>query len=159
MIIFPQAAHCIEQRYTEVVVYGGILTNIYYYQHIVNNRAHLFVHSQYNVPRALNNDIGLIYMQNAPTNLLTGYSKYIGRIHLPLPFDENDELSGRDAMLSGYGKINAQTLSNVLRYGRVTIISNPDCAKHYGTGTVTDGVLCSEPRTGYGVCGGDSGSN
>ena len=159
MIIFPQAAHCIEQRYTEVVVYGGILTNIYYYQHIVNNRAHLFVHSQYNVPRALNNDIGLIYMQNAPTNLLTAYLPHVGGINLPLATDSNVDLSGRNAMMSGYGRINAQTNSDVLRYGQSQIISNPECNQFYLAGIVIDGVLCTVANMGFAGCPGDSGGN
>lgn len=64
---------------------------------------------------------------------------------------------GATARVSGWGLTDgdSDSLSDVLRYIDVKVISNADCAAIYGD--IPNGILCTSGEQGTGSCNGDSG--
>ncbi|CAB3385176.1 Hypothetical predicted protein [Cloeon dipterum] len=111
------------------------------------------VHPSYN-PTTLNNDIALLRLPSAVT-----LSTYISLSRLPRLSDASNTFSGTLATVSGWGKpTDASTsVSDVLRYVSVPVITNTACAGVYGSTVVVASTLCCSGANGLSSCNGDSG--
>jgi hypothetical protein len=137
-------------------VFGGIINNQvgpYEFFYTIEDQNDMISHEEYDDP-TIRNDVGLLYMANAPSTLFN--SPNIGPIDLPRPGDENFSLVDRWIEMSGFGRLDDTTSSDVLRFSTAPGISNADCANVFGT-YVTDGNLCISTGHGSSTCSGDSG--
>jgi Trypsin len=150
---FEQASHCL-YGFTDIDLYGGILdssTGPANFYASITDPAHKIIHEGYNDDLLLN-DVGLVYLANAPSNLFD--HPYIGRIALACA-DENP-LPGTIVTPSGFGRYNDTTSSQILRYTTAPIITNTQCANVFGS-YVTAGNICIDTTGCRSTCSGDSG--
>ncbi|CAB3376413.1 Hypothetical predicted protein [Cloeon dipterum] len=110
-----------------------------------------FTHESYN-PNNLNNDIGLLKLPSS-----VSLSTYINVIKLPPATDGEVTYAGSTATVSGFGKTSdSSSASPSMQFVNLTVISNLDCAKFYGTDIITSSTLCTQvPKKS--TCQGDSG--
>lgn len=75
----------------------------------------------------------------------------------PIYLAEDNPPVGAECLVSGWGKTDDSTYSNILLGGNVKLISRSSCTKVYGD-EITDQMLCAGV-TDYSIdsCGGDSG--
>lgn len=113
----------------------------------------IIIHPQYN-PGNLNNDISLIRL-DSPLELT--YNAW--PIALPGKSEVGSFYDNEHVVASGWGKTTDYTSgTNQLRFVDMYIEDRQKCINYYGSGTVTDGVICT--YTEYGrrsTCNGDSG--
>ncbi|XP_059491200.1 brachyurin-like [Neocloeon triangulifer] len=102
----------------------------------------------------LNNDIAILTLPSAVT-----LSSYISVVRLPRLSDASNTFSGTSATVSGWGRPSDTTssISDVLRYVSLPIISNSQCASIYGSSVVISSTLCCSGAGGLSTCNGDSG--
>lgn len=105
------------------------------------------MHPEYN-DNLVTNDIGMIFLKNAPKNLCESY-KGVNCIKLPSQEDASTELGGQQGLITGYGKFDDSTYSDILRYIYAPIITNERCKKSFGS-WLNDGNIC----TSSGTCAG-----
>ncbi|KAF2881376.1 hypothetical protein ILUMI_24819 [Ignelater luminosus] len=116
---------------------------------VVVETAEKYVHPSYN-PFTLANDIALVRLQK-PVN-------FTDRIQ-PISLASHNTPANKTLTVSGWGKTSdaSNSVSPVLNYVELDAISNPDCAKVYGSLTVTNGTICCKGRPEHSTCNGDSG--
>ncbi|XP_065349316.1 transmembrane protease serine 11A-like isoform X1 [Cloeon dipterum] len=110
-----------------------------------------FTHESFN-PNNLNNDIGLLKLPSS-----VPLSTYVNVIKLPPATDGEVTYAGLTATVSGFGKTSdSSAASSTMQYVNLTVISNLDCAKFYGTDIIKSSTLCTQvPKKS--TCQGDSG--
>lgn len=110
-----------------------------------------YQHPQYNMVY-LDNDVGLLKL---PQKIK--YSLVVKKIHLPTYTMVKDNLVGKQALVSGWGKSHDDAqASPVLKYTSLKILPNSDCERIYGN-TIIMNKLCLGAENGESVCQGDSG--
>lgn len=111
------------------------------------------VHPQYQA-RTLANDIAVLYLQ--------GHVPFTNNIRpIRLPFGQlfNQDLTGRWATASGYGRYSdavSPTTNTMARYVPIQVISLQQCRGVFGD-VVLDSNICTNGYGGVGICRGDSG--
>lgn len=95
-------------------------------------------------------------MEEATRELFAEFSSYIGVINLPTFDDVSRNLVGRDALISGFGAVNNDQDSSVLRFAETSIISNFKCSIFYW-GLIKNSNICIGTWNGRSTCYGDSG--
>lgn len=150
------AAHCIS-GFQEIDVIGGTISTLetepdeFFYK--VLNRAHLISHENY-MPNLIRNDVGVIYMENARDDIFS--TPYIQPIALPIEGDANVDLTGRIIEMSGFGMMDDQDRSTVLRYGYAPAITTAECQATFGVLNVQAQHLCVNTRDGHAsTCSGE----
>jgi hypothetical protein len=141
-----------------VRVFGGVIsseTGPAYFGSEVTNPLHLIAHQNYK-PDTLENDIGMIFMQDSSPNVFEEFKSYIGLVSLPSLNDASINLSGRDATISGFGMISNSVDSSVLRWAESSIISNKVCGMFFW-GLIKNSNICINTFNGRSTCYGDSG--
>lgn len=149
------AAHCLDGS-VELEVYGGKVSRIttgHDFHTAIRSRSHWILHEQYN-SQLLRNDIALIYMQNAPSNLFD--LPNVAPIALPTRSDANIDLHGYFGTITGFGQINDFQQSYDLLYTTVNIIHNDICRAYYHD-YIQPSNVCIDTVGGYSTCPGDSG--
>lgn len=139
-------------------IFGGIInseTGPAYLGSEVTNPLHLKSHERYNQD-TLENDIGMIFMQDSSPNVFAEFSSFLGIVSLPNLNDASINLSGREAIISGYGMISNTVDSSVLRWAETSIISNNVCGLFYW-GLIKKSNICISTLNGRSTCNGDSG--
>lgn len=108
-------------------------------------RSGIIHHAQYNEAN-LRNDIALIKL---PSNVPISQHVQI----IPLAYNNVTLGSGEQATASGWGYYSdaSQTVSNVLRYVNLPIVSNTICSTTYGTEFVRDSHICVSGANGRGT--------
>ncbi|XP_065169721.1 trypsin-7-like [Atheta coriaria] len=76
-----------------------------------------------------------------------------------LPSDGSDPAAGTDVVCSGWGTLyEGGYVSDQLQSVTVQIVSREDCNDQYGSGSITDRMICAGvPEGGKDACQGDSG--
>jgi len=114
------------------------------------------IHPDYNRITHVNN-IALIYVEDMPANLTD--SSNVAIIDLPSETEAKTNLTGRDAVISGYGVTNDQAIvTEGILYHTTTKITTNDVCKNIRGYNVTDNNLCISPIGNSSVCAGDHGS-
>lgn len=110
-----------------------------------------YLHPQYDM-MYLDNDIGLLKL---PSKIK--FTFFISAVQLPTYSMAKEDLTGNVATVSGWGKTSDEsTVSQVLKYTDLTILSNQQCEIMYGS-TMIGSKLCLFANNGNSICQGDSG--
>ncbi|KAK3911615.1 Chymotrypsin BII [Frankliniella fusca] len=110
-----------------------------------------YTHPKYDMVY-LDNDVGLLKL---PSKIK--FNVFISAVQLPTYSMAMEDLSGSVATVSGWGKTSDDsTISQILKYTDLTILSNKQCEAVYGN-TVTSTKLCLSSENGNSICQGDSG--
>ncbi|XP_030081993.1 trypsin alpha [Drosophila hydei] len=113
-------------------------------------------HEQFNLPTPMNNDIGLIQLQEPLT-----YSDNIKSIPIIAPMDNVPAQA--QLFVSGWGSTSAQKMQTAssLHYTAVVQMDRQRCTQnYYSAATVTNTMFCAGSKSGQGdrdSCLGDSG--
>jgi chymotrypsin len=120
----------------------------------VTSKSDVKVHAGYN-PDTLLNDIAMIRMKDAPTNLFT--NAYIKNITLPVN-QAGTNLVGMSSIVSGFGRTSdaSQAHSQWLKYVSLTVAATTAC-NVYGADFVRSSLICVYTTTLSSSCSGDSG--
>ncbi|XP_046384295.1 chymotrypsin-1-like [Ischnura elegans] len=106
------------------------------------------IHDGYD-PNTLSNDIALLKLSQK-----LHFNDYISPALLPT---NDDTYANEPAWISGWGSSHAGgSHADVLQYAPVTVISNDECRKTYGS-SVIDSMICTLGNSGLGECNGDGG--
>ncbi|KAG5669666.1 hypothetical protein PVAND_017549 [Polypedilum vanderplanki] len=152
------AGHCVyEFIYFEL--YFGLIQRPpgnYTWATAVTGSQYIHLHEKYN-DNTLSNDISLIFLSDAPSNLLE--FSHIGIIPLPIQSDAEINLIGKIASVSGFGRTSdSGSASNVLRNTTAPIMSNAQCALTFGPYILNSNLCLDTNGTNAGSsCSGDSG--
>ncbi|KAG7334873.1 hypothetical protein KOW79_001469 [Hemibagrus wyckioides] len=149
------AAHCF-QRFaaSDITVYLGMGsmegTNPNKQERSASN---IIIHEEYN-NATKDNDIALVQLSSAVT--LTSYVMMVCLAKRNSVFP-----GGTNAWVTGWGNIASEVAlppPRILQKVQVPIVSNNDCAKAYGSGSITDSMMCAGlVEGGKDSCQGDSG--
>jgi secreted trypsin-like serine protease len=149
------AAHCfwnfvITARSTNVIAGAHqIFANEPSQQRRLVQQADYRIHPQVDFSRGMN-DVGLLL--HTPFTL----NNFVRLVTLPTAF-RTDQFAGVAARVSGWGQTGAgQGTSTHLRAVNKSIMSNAQCAQHYGS-HINPTVICTTAGNPISVCGGDSG--
>merc|ERR1719193_165571 len=126
------------------------------------------IHPDYNTPTPLNNDIGLLRLENpivftkniAPLCLPslgeTGFTENLNVNISTLNTNEEVGIVGQNATVLGWGMVNDDGIyAEGLRGVQVEILENDVCNRLYGI--MTENMMCTSGNNGRGTCYGDSG--
>lgn len=155
MSSFSQAAHCIEQNFSEFFISLGKVernVNATWETRIVDQSA-FHRHPSYN-ETTRDNDIGLVYLAESTIDILDGFK--IKVINLPTFDDENVNLVGKKSIVSGFGSTGGLTRSNLLKKVELFVVENENCIESFPT-YVSERNLCGGTEEGIGPCPGDEG--
>lgn len=155
--IIVTAAHCVRgsvRRFT--VIRAG--SNLHADGGVVAQVRRAIEHDDYNVPYGTNNDIGLLFLEDALV-----FRRNMRPVRLPERFEETP--TGAIASISGWGTLygGANTIPDVLQAAKVPIVEQRVCVEAYANRTnpavITDVMLCAGLLETGGVdsCQGDSG--
>ncbi|KAH8364127.1 hypothetical protein KR084_002809, partial [Drosophila pseudotakahashii] len=135
----------------------AVFTNVaYYVPWILANtdikHSDIIIHSGWN-SSILKNDISLIKIPSVT------YSSKIQAVKLPAIASSYSTYAGDSAIASGWGRDSdsSSSVSNILNYVTLTVITNSACASTYGSAVVTSSTLCVATPNGQSTCNGDSG--
>ncbi|XP_060758400.1 uncharacterized protein LOC132869062 [Neoarius graeffei] len=108
-------------------------------------------HENYN-STTINNDIALVQLSSSVT-----FNNYV----MPVCLAASNSLfpGGSNVWVTGWGRISSgESLPSpkTLQEVQVSVVSSTDCAKAYGSGSITDNMICAAER-GKDSCQGDSG--
>jgi len=110
------------------------------------------VHENYN-PNLLDNDVCLVRL---PREIKL--TPLIQTINLPPRSYASQSFEGQAVTVSGWGKPtdSSYTISPVLQYADLKVISNAQCAQEYGN-IISSKIICCAAPGGLSTCNGDSG--
>ncbi|XP_034232186.1 brachyurin-like [Thrips palmi] len=118
-----------------------------------------YVHEKFDLAAILN-DISVFKL---PADGITTWTPYVRPVLLPSFSQARETFLGQTVTLSGYGRYGTSSvspsISPVLRWVNLNVITNAECAKTYGS-VVKSTVLCTAGGTRVGPtgsCNGDSG--
>ncbi|XP_070497170.1 uncharacterized protein [Chironomus tepperi] len=122
----------------------------------VIQKSNFKIHPDYDRYTNVNN-IALIYVEDMPANLTD--HKNVGFIDFPSESDAKTNLTGKIAVISGYGLINDTVdYTEGVLYHTITEITSNDVCQIIQTYNVTEHDLCALPIDNKSVCRGDYGS-
>ncbi|XP_071057382.1 brachyurin-like [Onthophagus taurus] len=149
------AAHCTESAISIDVVLGAhnIRDENEPTQTFITAVSYI-IHENYN-PTAIINDISIITLPDEAVAI----SDIIQLVHLPSWSDVGKDLTGENAVVSGWGKINdgETSYTDYLQFVEFPIITNEDCDVWYFGGTIHDVHICTSGEDARSTCNGDSG--
>ncbi|XP_046722636.1 transmembrane protease serine 9-like [Silurus meridionalis] len=150
------AAHCFQSitapRITVLLGMASLEGTNPYMQK--TNATNIIIHQQYD-QTTNDNDIALVQLSSS-----LNFNDYVRPVCLAA---SNSTLpGGTNVWVTGWGRITVnmslpspQTLQEM----QIPIISNTDCAKSYGSASITNNMMCAGlPQGGKDACQGDSGS-
>lgn len=110
------------------------------------------IHSEYNQPSALKNDIGLVLLAAA-----VPLSSSVKVIQLPPRSDFDVDYTGKSVTACGFGQTSTGDYPNQMQFTYLRTLSSPECSSAHWV--FRDTMLCARGTTslGEGVCYGDSG--
>ncbi|KAF4520520.1 hypothetical protein B566_EDAN004794 [Ephemera danica] len=149
------AAHCTHGTRSILVFLGShyVKQNLESTRAIFSSQKH-GSHPNYRADnRVLDYDFSYVRLPTAAT-----YNNFIKPIRLPKVANVAQTYEGFRARVSGWGTIadGSTSVSNVLKYADVTVISNTDCARTFGP-AIKPSKICVATTGGSGPCNGDSG--
>ncbi|XP_059482865.1 brachyurin-like [Neocloeon triangulifer] len=152
-IILPEwiltAAHCIGTVHD--VILGSISQNPLSSGYVRLTSRVSFKHELYN-SKTLVNDIGLIKLPSTVT-----FTGNISPVRLPIMADAARNMTDLMILVSGFGRtLDTSAYNNVLKFGRLRVVSYQTCASYYGTSTVTASNICTK-QINSATCQGDDG--
>nr|XP_019525619.2 collagenase-like isoform X1 [Aedes albopictus] len=155
-LIAPQwiltAAHCAKDYTAFQIGLGSTLLNV---PRLTMSTVVKIVHPEFD-PIRLANDIALIKLPSQ-----VPYSNEISPIQLPPLHYVAKSFQNVVGIVSGFGRTSdaSQSISTNLKYEKMRLITNSECATVYGTSVIKDSTLCALgwERTNQNVCQGDSG--
>ncbi|KAB5553823.1 hypothetical protein PHYPO_G00043140 [Pangasianodon hypophthalmus] len=110
-------------------------------------------HQEYN-PTTHDNDIALVQLSSS-----VNFTNYV--MPVCLAASNSSFPGGTNVWVTGWGKIASSVnlpFPKTLQEVQVPIVSNSDCAKAYGSGSITDNMMCAGlTQGGKDSCQGDSG--
>nr|QGT40994.1 Chy3a [Tomicus yunnanensis] len=143
------AAHCAESATSIVIILGSHNLAEEEDSRLVYNTTTFIIHENWDAD-TLQNDIALIKL---PKNI--ALTSYINTVPVANGSDLLEGLTGR---CLGWGKTLLGSLSDVLRYVDVEVISNDNCSAYSDyTEYILDQHLCTSGAGIVGSCNGDSG--
>ncbi|XP_041772052.1 chymotrypsin BI-like [Anopheles merus] len=146
------AAHCANDYTVFQIGLGSIHLNM---ARLTMSTVIKFVHPEFD-PWKLTNDVALIRLPSP-----VPYSLEIYPVKLPINLPPTDLYIGRQVTVSGFGRTSdaIQSISTILKYERMRIISNAECTNVYGAAIIRNTTLCAVgwERPYQNVCQGDSG--
>ncbi|XP_053674020.1 collagenase-like [Anopheles nili] len=146
------AAHCANDYNVFQIGLGSVHLNM---ARLTMSTVSKFIHPEFD-PWKLTNDVALIRLPST-----VPYSLEIHPIRLPIGLPSKDLYIGRKATVSGFGRTSdaVQSISTVLKFEYMRIISNAECANVYGASIIRNTTLCAIgwERSNQNVCQGDSG--
>lgn len=145
------AAHCTLGHTTFELGFGSVDFNN---PAVSITTSHKIEHAGYN-PSNLNNDVSLLIL---PTRLT--FTRNIAPIKLPRYSQRSTSFANQKATVSGHGRTSdTSTVSSRLMYVHTRVITNSECARHYGTQIIRDFTICTVgwDNARQQTCQGDSG--
>uniref|UniRef100_A0A182QHP5 Peptidase S1 domain-containing protein n=1 Tax=Anopheles farauti TaxID=69004 RepID=A0A182QHP5_9DIPT len=146
------AAHCANDYTVFQIGFGSIHLNM---ARLTMSTVSKFVHPEFD-PWKLTNDVALIRLPSP-----VPYSQEIYPIQLPINLSPWDPYVGRQVTVSGFGRTSdaIQSISTVLKFERMRVISNAECMTVYGASIIRNTTMCAVgwERPNQNVCQGDSG--
>ncbi|MCI4384981.1 hypothetical protein PGIGA_G00045270 [Pangasianodon gigas] len=149
------AAHCFQSiTAPEITIYLGMEslegTNSNMQKTSASN---IIIHQEYN-PDTHDNDIALVQLSSSVT-----FTNYV--IPVCLAASNSSFPGGTNVWVTGWGNIASNVnlpFPETLQEVQVPIVSNSDCANAYGSGSITDNMMCAGlAQGGKDSCQGDSG--
>ncbi|XP_055529535.1 collagenase-like [Wyeomyia smithii] len=155
-LIAPQwiltAAHCAKDYTGFQIGFGSTYLNV---PRLTMSTVTKIVHPDFD-PIRLHNDVAVIKLPSS-----VPFSNEIHPVLLPSMSYAAKTFHNTKGVVSGFGRTSdaSQSISNVLKFEYVRIISNADCATVYGTSVIQDSTMCAIgwDHTNQNVCQGDSG--
>ncbi|XP_058065763.1 collagenase-like [Anopheles bellator] len=146
------AAHCAHDYTVFQVGLGSIHLNV---PRLTMSTVTKHVHPEFD-PWRLTNDVALIRLPSP-----VPYSHEIYPIKLPINISPQESFVGLKTIVSGFGRTSdaVQSISTMLKYEYMRIISNAECSTVYGASIIRNTTLCALgfDRSNQNVCQGDSG--
>ncbi|XP_030385072.1 serine protease 1-like [Scaptodrosophila lebanonensis] len=137
------ASHCTADAESVTVYFGATWRTQAQYTHWVS-RTNFISHSSA--------DIALIRIPHVD------FWSMVNKVELPSYNDRYNNYESWWAVACGWGgTYDGSPLPDWLQCVDLQIISNSECRQTYGSGTVTDSVICVRVQDGKGTCQGDSG--
>ncbi|CAH1636840.1 unnamed protein product [Spodoptera littoralis] len=108
------------------------------------------LHENYN-PATLRNDIAVVAF-----HYIVAITAFVSPVYLPIESMEEELYEGKTALASGYGQTsnNGIFIPGVLNYVKLTVITNEECAKVFGSFVQPTNICASGNGN---VCQGDAG--
>ncbi|EDS44379.1 tryptase-2 [Culex quinquefasciatus] len=155
-LIAPQwiltAAHCAKDYTGFQIGFGSNLLNV---PRLTMSAVSKIVHPEFD-PVRLNNDVAVIKLPSP-----VPFSWEISPIQLPPLSYASKTFQNAAGVVSGFGRTSdaSQSISALLKYETLRIISNAECSTVYGTSVIRNSTMCAVgwERTNQNVCQGDSG--
>jgi len=149
------AAHCLEAGGSRINVLAGEWSTSQTSGNEQNRYSQrTFIHPWYN-SRTLEYDFGLMKLESPMT-----LNECVGVVRLPTA----DVADGTNCWITGWGTLRSGgSQPTTLQEAQVTVIGNSECMSDYGygSGEITDSMLCAQGRNANGditdACQGDSG--
>ncbi|XP_058122741.1 chymotrypsin BI-like [Anopheles ziemanni] len=146
------AAHCTNDYNVFQIGLGSIHLNM---ARLTMSTVTKYVHPEFD-PWKLTNDVALIRLPS-----VVPYSLEIFPIKLPVNISPVETFLGRKVIVSGFGRTSdaVQSISTILKFEHMRIISNTECSNVYGSSIIRNTTLCAIgwERSNQNVCQGDSG--
>ncbi|KAH8394972.1 hypothetical protein KR215_003135, partial [Drosophila sulfurigaster] len=137
------AEHCTGSAEAVTVYFGATWRTNAQYTHYVS-RNDMINHGS--------KDISLIRIPHVD------FWSMVNKVELPSYNDRYNDYNNWWAVACGWGgTYDGSPLPDWLQCVDLQVISNSECAQTYGTGTVTDSIICVRTPDGKSTCGGDSG--
>ncbi|XP_068143073.1 serine protease 1 [Drosophila tropicalis] len=145
------AAHCTD-GVQSVTVYLGATVRTSPEVTATVSSSDIIIHSGWNSAN-LRNDISLIKIPSVT------YTTKIQAVKIPAIASSYSTYAGQTAIASGWGRPSdsASSVSSVLNYVDLDVITNTVCASTYGSSIVVASNICVATPNGKSTCNGDSG--
>ncbi|XP_053686239.1 collagenase-like [Sabethes cyaneus] len=146
------AAHCAKDYTGFQIGFGSTYLNV---PRLTMTTVTKIVHPEFD-PIRLHNDVAVIRLPSP-----VPFSNEIHPVQLPPLSYATKTFHNTKGLVSGFGRTSdaSQSISSILKFENMRIISNADCATVYGTSVIRDSTMCAMgwERTNQNVCQGDSG--
>lgn len=144
------AAHCVQDSrgydLKSVLVILGV-TYAYDKNRVERRVTRVFKHADYS-SQLLTNDIALLKFDNVELN------QFVNLAWPPPSNQRNDDIVGDQLVLSGFGKIDDQTRTDELFWGKMKVAPLEYCRRTYSNRA---DIICCDTRQMSSSCSGDSG--
>ncbi|CAK1540350.1 unnamed protein product [Leptosia nina] len=145
------AAHCWRTRNAQAVRFTVVLGSLRLFSGGTRvASSNVIMHESYNMDN-LRNDVAVIVLPNI------GFNNNVGAIGLA---SGSNQFVGSTATAAGFGRTSDSagiSPNQALSHVNLNVITNQECSRVYGTGTVIASTICVSGANGRSTCGGDSG--